>query len=180
MTTPSAPAPRLNDVAELRRVFDQTFAAPEPPPPGETDDFLLVRAGGRPFALRVLELARLEGRRRVVALPGSNPWLLGLATVQGQVVPVYRLEAVLGAPGGDAPSPWLVICGGGAPLGLAFGALEGYARVPRAEVLGGAEPEARAPQAVRAAGALWPVVSLAAVAATVRGLVSNRRAAGES
>ena len=161
------------DAAEMRRAFDQTFAAPEPPPAGASDDFLAVRVGGHPLALRVLELARVETRRKVVALPGSDPWLLGLVTALGKVVPVYSLELVLGLPATPAAKPWLAVCGREAQFGLAFDALEGYFRVPRADVLGATDPQAYARQAVRAAGTLWPVVALPAVAAAIR-----ERAAG--
>ncbi|MBN9519073.1 chemotaxis protein CheW [bacterium] len=164
--------------AGMRRAFDQTFAAPEPPPAGESDDFLAVRVGGRPFAVPVLDLARVESRRKVVALPGSHPWLLGLASTQGHVVPVFSLELVLGLPATPVAKPWLVVCGRDEPFGLAFEALEGYTRVPRAAVLGAAEPDA--PRAVHAAGGLRPVVSLSAVAAAVRSVVSGRKPSGGS
>jgi chemotaxis signal transduction protein len=172
------PATFRTNAAEMRRAFDQTFAAPEPPPAGESDDFLAVRVGGRPFALPVLELVRIESRRKVVALPGSNPWLLGLASTQGKVVPVFSLELVLDLPATPAAKPWLAICSREEPFGLAFEALEGYARTPRAEVLGATGPDAH--RAVRAVGALRPVVSLAAVTAAVRGKISDRSPSGES
>ena len=177
------PAPFRADAAEMRRAFDQTFAAAEPSTAGESDDFLAVRVGGRPFVLPVLDLVRIETRRKVVALPGSNPWLLGLASTQGQVVPVFSLELVLGLPATDAAKPWLAVCSRDDPFGLAFEALEGYARIPRAEVLGatGADTHhGHAQRAVRAAGTLWPVVSLVSVTAAVRGKISVRGSSGES
>lgn len=164
--------------AEMRRAFDQTFAAPEPPPAGETDDFLMVRVGGRPYALRVLELVRIEGQRKVLSLPGSSPWLLGLASAQGKIVPVYSLELVLGLPATTAVKTWLAICGREVQFGLAFDVLEDYVRIPRSEIFGAAEPNAQ--QAIRAAGALWPIVSLTSVTAAVRGHISARGTSGES
>lgn len=177
MTSADGHARDRVEAAEMRREFDRQFAAPEPPPAGACDDFLAVRAGGHPLALRVLELVRIEARRKVVALPGTDPWLLGLASVLGSVVPVYSLELALGMPGTPAAKPWLAICGRDVPFALAFEALEGYFRIPRAEVLGAGEAGAgpgRAQRAVRSGGVLWSVVSVAAVAAAVR----DRAAAG--
>ncbi|HEX4612060.1 MAG TPA: chemotaxis protein CheW [Urbifossiella sp.] len=159
------------DAAEMRRAFDRLFAAPDPPAAGETEDFVAVRVGGRPFALRVVELARVEVRRKVTTLPGAAPGLLGLVSVRGQIVPAFSLELALGLPATPAAKPWLAVAAGEPPFGLAFDALDGYLRVPRADVLGGDGPGA--PAVVRAAGELRPVVSMAAVLAAVRGWGSS-------
>ncbi|VTR92559.1 chemotaxis protein : Putative chemotaxis signal transduction protein CheW OS=Actinoplanes friuliensis DSM 7358 GN=AFR_25675 PE=4 SV=1: CheW [Gemmata massiliana] len=164
-------APDLrDDVEQMRRSFDQVFAAPDPPPAGERDDFVAVRVGGRPFALRVAELVRIEAGRKIVALPGGDPWLLGLAACQGKLIPVYSLELALGDRT-TGENTWLGICGREDPLGLAFGALEGYFRVPRADVYGPGEAGSQqndAHRSVSIGGALRTVVHLPSVLAAIR------------
>jgi chemotaxis signal transduction protein len=172
------PTTHLADAAEMRRAFDETFAAPEPLAAGECDDFLSVLVGGHSFALPVRELARIEGRRTVVALPGSNPWLLGLASTQGRVVPVFSLELVLGLSATAAAKPWLAICGREELFGLAFEVLEGYARIPRADILGAEGAESQ--RAVSVGGSIRPVVAVASITAAIRGKIPVRGPSGET
>jgi chemotaxis signal transduction protein len=169
------------DVAAMRQEFDRTFAVPESSAVGACDDFLAIRVCGHPFALRVLDLTRIETHRKVVALPESNPWLLGLASSQGKIVPVYSLALVLDLPVSSAGKSWLAICGREVQLGLAFDSLEGYFRIPRAEVLGAPETvehRSHAQQTVRAAGTLWSVVSLTSVLAAIRERAGHTDARG--
>jgi purine-binding chemotaxis protein CheW len=115
---------------DLRRAFDQAFAVPPPPPLAELESLLIIRVDGESFALRVGELAGLEGRRKIVALPLDAPAFLGLAGMKGQLVPVYSLASLLGYAGeGTDEGRWLAVCGAGDPVGLAFPALQGYVRI---------------------------------------------------
>lgn len=172
MSTAENTPPR-KDVATMRREFDQFFVAPDPLAAAATDDFVAVRVGGQPFALRVSELAWVETRRKIVALPGSRSELLGLVSTRGKFVPVFSLELMLGLPATLGAKSWVAICAGEQQFGLAFEALEGYFRVPRADVLGarGAN-EDRKEQAVRVAGEVRPVVSVASIQVAIREVAS--------
>jgi chemotaxis signal transduction protein len=169
-------------VEEMRRAFDLAFAAPVAAPVADLDDFIAIRVGARPLAFRVVELVRLEVGCKVVALPTDNPWLRGLATIQGKLIPVYDLELALGF--GQAPGErsWLALCGREEPFGLAFDALEGYFRVSRTEILGIGTAESaqkREHQAVRGAGEVRPVVHLPSILAAIRARVSSHSIAKE-
>lgn len=114
---------------ELRRTFDEAFARPPETPAGNVLDFLAIRAGSGRYALRVSDLAGLEGRRKIVPLPSTDPALLGVTGAQGRLVPVYRLASLVGGDGADEEPAWLAICGREEPAGLAFSALDGHLRV---------------------------------------------------
>ena len=119
---------------ELRRSFDQAFALPRRQVRDEVEQFLAIRVGGQPCALRLRDLTGLAAGRRVLSLPSRAPELLGIAGVRGALVPVYSLAVLLGHGQATAPLRWLAQCGGEDPIGLAFEEFEGYLRAPRADV----------------------------------------------
>jgi len=164
------------NAGEMRQAFDQVFAAPDLIETTDYDDFLAIRVGRRPFALRVTELARIEVGRKIVALPGGDTWLLGLANSQGKLTPVYSLEFALGFDRTISQKNWLAICGREEQLGLVFDALEGYLRIPRKDIFstGAAESKRKHDQyTVRGGGELRPVVHLPSIVAAVRERVSS-------
>jgi purine-binding chemotaxis protein CheW len=169
---------RFRDEAErMRRDFDRLFATPDPPPPAETGDFVGVLVGGRPFALRVAELARIEACRKIVPLPGGRPPFLGLTSLRGRLVPVFDLETVLGLPPTVVVRRWVAVCENEAPLGFVFGELDGYLRVPQSDVLG-VRPELSGPQAhqaVREAGGVRPVIHLPSLRARLSSHTETRK-----
>ena len=122
-------------IARLRRDFDRSFAEPVRRHDEEHIELLAVRAGGRPYALRLAQTAGLHPDRPVTPLPGPLPALLGLAGFAGTVVPIYDLAALLGHPGADRPR-WLVLATGQPPLGLAFHELDGHVRVAAEAIVG--------------------------------------------
>ena len=160
------------DAVELRKKFDQTFAEPDLRQDATVEDFLAIRLGARCFAIPVAELIRIDVGRKIVTLPGGDPWLLGLANCQGRLVPVHDLELVLGYENSSAEKRWLLIHGQTNPLGLAFDAIEGYLRVAAANVLV-AESSEFLRLAVRGnGGELRPVVNLPSIFATIQRRVS--------
>lgn len=122
-------------VAELRTGFDRSFS--EPPRDYDADfcELLAVRAGGRPYALRLSQTSGLYSGRPVTPLPGPVPALLGVAGFGGAVVPVYDLGALLGHPVAGLPR-WLVLAAGTPALALAFHDLDGHLRVPAGSLIG--------------------------------------------
>jgi chemotaxis signal transduction protein len=125
MSALDAVAARL---AGLREEFDSSFAEPSRWHDADYDELLAIRAGGRPYALRLAQTAGLFPDRPVTPLPGPLPALLGLAGFGGSTVPVYDLAALLGHPVPEQPR-WLVLVVGTPPLALAFHEPDGHVRV---------------------------------------------------
>lgn len=170
-------------VEEMRRAFDSSFAAPASASIADVDDFIAIRVGTRPLAFRVVELVRLEVGCKIVALPADNPWLRGLASIQGKLIPVYDLELTLGFDQAPGERNWLALCSRGEPFGLAFDTFEGYFRVPRTEIFGVGPSEhaqKHQQQAVRDAGEVRPVVHLPSILAAIRARVSSHSIAKET
>jgi chemotaxis signal transduction protein len=120
--------------AELRGDFDRSFAQPARRHDVEHDELLAIRAGGRPYALRLSQTSGLFPDRPVTALPGPLPALLGVAGFGGAIVPVYDLAALLGHAVPDRPR-WLVLTAGAPALALAFHELDGHVQVPRESII---------------------------------------------
>jgi purine-binding chemotaxis protein CheW len=119
----------------LRGEFDRSFAEPARSHDVEHVELLSIRAGGRPYAIRLSQTSGLHPDRPVTVLPGPLPALLGLAGFAGTAVPVYDLAALLGHPVTERPR-WLVLATGRPPLGLAFHDLDGHVRVDAAAIVG--------------------------------------------
>ena len=117
----------------LRRDFDRSFSEPARRHDADHVELLAVRAGDRPYALRLSQTSGLFPDRPVTALPGPVGALLGVAGFGGAIVGVYDLAALLGHPAPERPR-WLVLAAGAPPLAFAFHALDGHVRVP-ADVL---------------------------------------------
>lgn len=161
---------------DLRRAFDQGFAAP-PASPEETEDLLAVDLGGHAFALRVREVAELARCRRLVPLPGAVPGLLGVAGVRGEVVPVYDLAELLGQTRPAEPPGWLAICGGGDVVALGFHAFAGHLRVARSALSAPAAGEAAraaVEQVATVGGRARSIVGVDGLMKIIRGRASSR------
>jgi chemotaxis signal transduction protein len=117
--------------AELRQAFDRSFASPPSDAAAEVDDLLTIRVAGDPYAIRLRDIAGVVSGRRIVPVPSATPDLLGLAGIRGGVVPVFGLGSILGYGATDAPG-WMVLCGVEDAIAIAFSALGGYVRLPRA------------------------------------------------
>ncbi|MEO7036753.1 MAG: chemotaxis protein CheW [Polyangiaceae bacterium] len=131
----------------LREAFDRTFAEAVGGERPEQVEFLAVRIGGDPYALRLSEIQSLHVSRRVVAAPSELPELLGMAGFRGILTPVYDLAQLLGY-GAEPSAKWLVVVQHAAPVALAFGAFEAHLRVTVARV---STPELGTHAAVRGA-----------------------------
>ena len=58
--------------------------------------YLLVRAGGRPYALPLERVLEVGDTGEVLDVPRHTPSLRGLTTVRGRLVPLLHLAALLG------------------------------------------------------------------------------------
>ena len=179
MTTPRAgPAQQESatrqgpGAAQLRHDFDQSFAQAPPPDAAGTDDYLAIRLGADPHALRLAEIASLAPLEAPTPVPGPCPELLGLTGFRGRLVPVYDLRALLGHAAPALPR-WRVIALAW-PVALAFDGFEGHLRLPR-QAVAAAPAQARASLHVRevlhtpgAVAGVRPIVSLESVLETIR------------
>jgi purine-binding chemotaxis protein CheW len=169
----TSPTPMDPRATRLREAFDRGFALPPAAEAGETGDFLLLRAAGAAYALRVADMAGIAAGRTVVPVPGRRPELLGVAGIRGALVCVYSLSRLLGLPGPlghpttSEEAAWLalVFLADADPVALAFQELEGFVRVPRAQIhdqpVERADPRIRG--VVQAGPAPRPVVDLATI-----------------
>jgi chemotaxis signal transduction protein len=130
----------------LREAFDAAFVAPPPAGPRQVElPLLLLRAGAARVAVRVLETGGLVAPGRIEPVPSGRRELLGVSGLRGTLLPIYGLARLLGIEDAGEVPRWLLLAGGPARVGLAFGALEGYRRVAQAAV----EPAGAATGAVR-------------------------------
>ena len=130
-----SPSDVKNRLAGLREDFDRSFTEPARQHDAEYAELLAIRAGGRPYAVRLAQASGVHSDRPVTPLPGPQAALLGVAGFGGAIVPVYDLAALLGHPVPDRPR-WLVLAAGAPPLALAFHDLDGHVRVPTAAIVG--------------------------------------------
>lgn len=119
---------------ELKQAFDASFAELPRAAEGDQADFLALRCGGEPWALRLQDIAALVHGKKVTPLPGSPPELLGLAGFRGVTVPVYALDGLLSLSRQPAPE-WMVLSATATRVALAFESFEGHLRVPRSQVV---------------------------------------------
>lgn len=125
---------RLGPAArKLREAFDESFAHAPKTAASLLEDFLAVRIGVDPYAIRLAEITGLYCDRKVVPIVSHAPHLLGLASFRGTMAPVYDLPSLLGYPDRRARR-WLVLAGAPSSVGLAFDRFEGHARVHRDRV----------------------------------------------
>jgi chemotaxis signal transduction protein len=159
---------------ELRADFDASFRDPARRHDEEHAELLAVRAGGRPYALRLSQTSGLYPDRPVTPLPGPLAALLGVAGFSGAIVPVYDLAALLGHRIPDRPR-WLVLAAGSPALAFAFHQLDGHVRVPAAAIVTEAAVESRGTLRgmVPLAGGTRPIVDLLAARAAVHSLTGH-------
>jgi chemotaxis signal transduction protein len=123
------------EIARLRRAFDESFARPIEARAEPGDDVLIVRAGGERHAVRVSSVRQVVKCPAVTALPGTAAALAGVGAVRGQLVGVHDLALLLGSGGSStARLEWLLLAGDGT-VGLAVERLDGRARVVSGDVV---------------------------------------------
>jgi len=148
----------------LREAFDAAFAAP--PPAGQRQDevpLLVLRAGSTRVAVRALETGGLLPPGRIEPVPSGRRELLGVAGIRGTLLPVYGLARLLGVEDAGEVPRWLLLAGGSARVGLAFGAVEAYRRVPGAALEAASGAAGALHEVVQVEGGALPVVSIPAL-----------------
>jgi chemotaxis signal transduction protein len=109
----------------LRDRFDEAFAEPRASTGGERVRVLRVAAGTARYAVTLGACAALLPSPAVHPMPGGHPAFVGLAMVQGAMVPVYRLAALIETAPGERTPAWLLVTRGTDPIGLLVEGVEG-------------------------------------------------------
>lgn len=165
----------------LREAFDGAYAQVAEEAPVGVENLLAVRIAGEPYAIRVAEIAGLYADRRVVRLPVAEPALIGMASFRRRIAPVYDLARLLGCTAAAAPT-WLVLARAGDVVALAFEAFEGHCSVTAEQLIGAGSAPATPSVlrgAVRAQGAIRPIVDLPLVLQGIQRLASGAQAVRE-
>jgi purine-binding chemotaxis protein CheW len=167
--------------AGLREAFDAAFAAARPQPPSDRHDFLAIRVGGDPFAVRAADLGGLFAERRIVPVPSPVPEFLGLTSFRSRLVPVYDLRRLLGYAGGPWPR-WLGLLWTPTPIGLAFDSFEAHVRTAAdpAIALGATGAARHVAGAVSLQDVTFPLLDLASLRETIACLGHPHRHTEES
>lgn len=168
----------LQQLQDWRAQFDRSFAEPvrnvdESP----TLDILGIRIAGAPFALNLADLAGLLPAMTPAPYPARAPGLLGLIGHQGQVLPLYDLQALMGQGEATVTRWWAVVRD--APLALAFEGFDGQWRIEAADRLQQSDALGTG-WAIRRGGVLRPLIEMAGVVARVEGAVQGAQAHGAS
>jgi chemotaxis signal transduction protein len=155
--------------AELRSAFDRSFArAPDRNTTGG-DDFLAVRIGADPYAIRLSEIVGLFADKKITPVPGGARTLLGIAGFRGAILPVHDLRTLFGYAIAGTPR-WLVVAAN-LPLALGFDVFDGHMRLSREAIAPYAGSEsscAYVRQMARAHDQARPIVDIPAVLDAIR------------
>jgi chemotaxis signal transduction protein len=131
----TGPASSLNTVTELRDAFDRMFTmARQCEGSAPSENLILTRVSGHPYALKVSEIAGIVTDRKTIAIPSRASELLGVAAIRGGFVPMYSLAALLGYPAEEGRARVHVLCRSEELIGLALSSFEGYHRVSATEI----------------------------------------------
>jgi chemotaxis signal transduction protein len=164
--------------AALRRLFDEGFAAPAASMTERVTHLLAVRVGSDPYALQLSQISSLHVDLKIVPIPSSTTQLLGIVGIRGELAPVYDLAAFLRYAPATNPR-WIVFVRAPTLVGFAFEAFESHMQVPEASLPGGEGANAvtgaspgpsrqHLRGAVRAAGAMRPIIHLASVVEMIK------------
>lgn len=137
MTAPIATSDRA---AALRAQFDRSFAEPRHQDATQRENFLGIRLGDAPYALRLTDIAGVFTDKKITRIPGPHPALFGIAGFRGAILPVYSLCAIAGFPF-SGTSRWLALSSV-LPIAWTFTGFDGYLRRDRAQVAGDAPARA--------------------------------------
>jgi len=161
----------LRRLAEWRRAFDNSFAAPALRPAANAEPMIAIQVAGQAFALRVLEMAGLVKAKGIVPVPSRIRELMSLAGVRNTLVAVYDLAAPLGCMRRAGEPHWLALVKGEPQLALAFDEIEGLFDVERARVYTGNAATAIEPvsRLVQIGPVTRTVIDIPAVIRTIRG-----------
>jgi chemotaxis signal transduction protein len=125
---------------EMRDSFDDSFAnAPPILENNEKEDFLVIQIYQDQYAVQVNELKALQIKKKIIPIPCENKSLLGLAGMQGQVIPIFSLASILNIQSLSneefGKENNFIICGNISQIGLAFLKLGSYHQINKKDII---------------------------------------------
>ncbi|RMG95631.1 MAG: chemotaxis protein CheW [Candidatus Dadabacteria bacterium] len=128
----------------LRAALDADAASEAGGPeerPGSRLEFLEVEAAGERYGFPVGSVAEILRSRPVTPVPRTPPWVLGVASLRGAMLPVVDLATRLGiGPGGEAPQERIVVVrDGDETMGFRVARVVGVVRLDPAHIRDGAD-----------------------------------------
>ena len=154
-------------LAEMRHAFDAAFAVLPTTSAEPGIDFIALRLGDAPFAIRTNEIAGLHSNLVVTRVPGPIVSLRGIAGFRGDMLPVHDLATLLGRPASDGT--WAVIDATNT-VALSFSGFEDHFRAPASATLR-LDDRARRQYANRAIAHgtdLRPIIEIPSILASIR------------
>lgn len=158
-------------LSRMRKSFDDTFASPPAAPADDLEDFLAICVADARYAIRMADISALSVNTKVVPVPTTDPSLLGIAGIRGQLVPVYALGYLLGHGVTRRERFWLGLVGGAEPIALALNELDGHLRAKRSDVFAlerSATPHDHLRQALRVDKGVRYIVDISSIIGSVR------------
>lgn len=146
-------------VKRVRQEFDDAFKRRPAPVEERAENFVRLTCAGNKYVVAIEEVALLQNNSRIVPLPSTNPRLLGLCSVRGELLAVFDTAAFLGRGEHSESYPWIVRVIG-TTAAFAFERCDGQVQ-GRRQVTG-------KERFVDCNGELWPLLSLAELMLTVR------------
>ena len=110
---------------QMREAFDLSFAQALQPPQIREEQLLAIRVAGVPYALRLRDISGLASGKEILRLPSKAEAFLGLATIQGKLVPTWDLATLMGYGPTHKKCGWLAEVAGEMPWAAAFEGFEG-------------------------------------------------------
>lgn len=162
-------------VVELRRAFDQTFAARPAEASRGHVDLLALRVGGDPYVVFLRDVSGILRAPRIASVPGAPADVIGVAGVRGSVVPVFALASLLGQTVQEPPR-WLLTCDIDEPLAFAVAAIDGYLQLPDSRLhtpADHAEERPHVSQVAETDAGIRPVINIAHIVAGIRARVGR-------
>lgn len=152
----------------MRDSFDRGFAEPPHSEVDASEDFLAIRLGGDPYAVRLAEIGSVHRDHKVVPLVSDAPPFLGLASFRGVMAPVFALSALLGYRE-VGPFRWLLLTRLPYSVALAITHCDGCTR-GAVTVASGAPSESAGRHvrgALRIADTVRPILELASLVSAI-------------
>lgn len=144
---------------ELRAGFDASFTRPEATAEGRFAQFLRLRAGTHPCAVRLGDVAWVGRASRITPVPTRVPSFLGVVGLRGRLHAVYSLAALLGHP--PAEAKWLLSLAEW-DVTLACEEFLGYLRAPLETIVSrDADADVDSGATLFVDGTPWPILDVA-------------------
>lgn len=166
---------------ELRRAFDESFAAAALPSRSRQSDLLLLRVRGSAFAVRIDELASVSRCPRLTPLPSQSPSVLGLVGLRSGLVVVHSLAALMGESPSTLDERAILLLAAREPsVGLLADELLGHLQVEADAICSDSVPGRWSDAMVSGGGARYPLASITLFLASIRQTTAAERGSDDT